>query len=364
MNWIKEHEIDSWLLRGAVALMLLFPAFYSPYTDVYQSAYYAGFSWAYFLVVLYMAVRVWNNRDRLPRISIAAIVYFAGLLIYNLLSLYFNHKYLHWYWEQVNNTVAFLLLAVIAGLGEGSEEKRDGTIRFLMYCIILSNIGSIIYYMMGYTKLLICNNQFVLFELPENFYETRHYWLYSHKSEYAVMLVAFIALLVAYRKKFRSQLTFVAGEAVLLYCLYLTHSWTGIAGVFLIFAGYAADQIEWKHFRFKAWYLAVLAVFGYAGWKVAGDVLAERNIWNLGGRIPIWKGVWESVILRHPEGWGMRFGESAIDVNGEGWWFVNNAHNVFFNQMLRFSIPVGIIFTLLFLGIVIYTLVKGRTGGE
>lgn len=70
------------------------------------------------------------------------------------------------------------------------------------------------------------------------------------------MLVAFIALLVAYRKKFRSQLTFVAGEAVLLYCLYLTHSWTGIAGVFLIFAGYAADQIEWKHFRFKAWYLA------------------------------------------------------------------------------------------------------------
>ena len=359
MNWIKEHEIDSWLLRGAVALMLLFPAFYSPYTDVYQSAYYAGFSWAYFLVVLYMAVRVWNNRDRLPRISIAAIVYFAGLLIYNLLSLYFNHKYLHWYWEQVNNTVAFLLLAVIAGLGEGSEEKRDGTIRFLMYCIILSNIGSIIYYMMGYTKLLICNNQFVLFELPENFYETRHYWLYSHKSEYAVMLVAFIALLVAYRKKFRSQLTFVAGEAVLLYCLYLTHSWTGIAGVFLIFAGYAADQIEWKHFRFKAWYLAVLAVFGYAGWKVAGDVLAERNIWNLGGRIPIWKGVWESVILRHPEGWGMRFGESAIDVNGEGWWFVNNAHNVFFNQMLRFSIPVGIIFTLLFLGIVIYTLVTG-----
>ena len=59
----------------------------------------------------------------------------------------------------------------------------------------------------------------------------------------------------------------------------------------------------------------------------------------------------------------MRFGESAIDVNGRrlGGFLVNNAHNVFFNQMLRFSIPVGIIFTLLFLGIVIYTLVKGRS---
>ena len=361
MNWIKEHEIDSWLLRGAVALMLLFPAFYSPYTDVYQSAYYAGFSWAYFLLVLYMAVRVWKNRDRIWPVSAVGILYFAGLLVYNLLSLYFNHKYLHWYWEQINNTVAFLLLAVIVGVGESSEKERDGNIRFLMYCVILSNVGSIIYYMMGYTKLLICNNQFVFFELPENFYETRHYWLYSHKSEYAVMLVAFIALLVAYRNKFKSQLTFVVGTVVLLYCLYLTHSWTGIAGVFLIFAGYVADQIEWKHFHFRAWYLAVLAVFGFAGWKVARDVLAERNIWNLGGRIPIWKGVWTSTILKYPEGWGLRFGESAISIEELGGYLVNNAHNVFFNQMLRFSIPVGIVFTLLFIGIVVYTLVKGRS---
>ena len=341
--------------------MLLFPAFYSPYTDVYQSAYYAGFSWAYFLLVLYMAVRVWKNRDRIWPVSAVGILYFAGLLVYNLLSLYFNHKYLHWYWEQINNTVAFLLLAVIVGVGESSEKERDGNIRFLMYCVIFSNVGSIIYYMMGYTKLLICNNQFVFFELPENFYETRHYWLYSHKSEYAVMLVAFIALLVAYRKKFKSQLTFLVGTVVLLYCLYLTHSWTGIAGVFLIFAGYVADQIEWKHFHFRAWYLAVLAVFGFAGWKVARDVLAERNIWNLGGRIPIWKGVWTSTILKYPEGWGMRFGESAISIEELGGYWVNNAHNVFFNQMLRFSIPVGIVFTLLFIGIVVYTLVKGRS---
>ena len=40
---------------------------------------------------------------------------------------------------------------------------------------------------------------------------------------------------------------------------------------------------------------------------------------------------------------------------------VNNAHNVFLNQILRFSIPVGICFLLLFLGIVVYTLVKGRS---
>lgn len=55
----------------------------------------------------------------------------------------------------------------------------------------------------------------------------------------------------------------------------------------------------------------------------------------------------------------MRFGESAISIEELGGYWVNNAHNVFFNQMLRFSIPVGIVFTLLFIGIVVYTLVKG-----
>lgn len=358
MKWIEKYEVDSWLLRGAFALMLLFPAFYSPYTDVYQSAYYAGFSWAYFLLVLYMAVRVLRGREKLLKVSVAGLIYMAGLFLYNLLSLYFNHKYLHWYWEQVNNTVAFLLIAVLAGCGESSQEKRDGTIRFLMYCMILSNVGSIIYYLLGYTKLLICNNQFIFYELPDNFYETRHYWLYSHKSEYAVMLVAFIAMLLAYRKKFKHPLTFVFGEAVLLICLYLTHSWTGIAGVFLIFVGYLLDRVDWKHFHIKGWYLAAGGAFAAVVGGVVLKIASERNLTTLGGRTMIWTTVWKDVILKYPQGWGMRFGESAIAIPNA--WNVNNAHNIFLNQMLRFSIPVGIVFTLLFLGLVIYTLVKGR----
>ena len=52
MNWLKTHEPDFWLLRIALFFMLVFPAFYSPFTDVYQSAYYAGFSWAYFFLNL------------------------------------------------------------------------------------------------------------------------------------------------------------------------------------------------------------------------------------------------------------------------------------------------------------------------
>ena len=358
MNWLKEHEIDSWILRAAFVFMLLFPAFYSPHTDVYQSAYYAGFSWAYFLIVLYMLLQLVWNRGKLARLHAAAAVYFGVLLLYNVLSLYFNYKYLHWYWEQINNTVAFLFMAALLGFQIRLDEGKHDNILFLMRCIVISNVGSIIYYLLGYTNLLICNNQFIFFELPSNFYETRHYWIYSHKSEYALMLVAFMALFTAYRKKFKNMLTFLLSMAVLLFCLYLTHSWTGIAGVFLIILGGVLDQVNWKEFRPRKWHFAVAAVFLAAGGAVAWEVLSERNIMTLGDRVPIWKAVWQ-VILDHPEGWGMRFGTSMIQT--ETGLLVNNAHNVFLNQMLRFSIPVGICFILLFLGLVVYTLVKSRS---
>ena len=358
MNWLKEHEIDSWILRAAFVFMLLFPAFYSPHTDVYQSAYYAGFSWAYFLLVLYMLLQLVWNRGKLARLHAAAAVYFGVLLLYNVVSLYFNHKYLHWYWEPINNTVAFLFMAALLGFQIRLDEGKHDNIRFLMRCIVISNVGSIIYYLLGYTNLLICNNQFIFFELPSNFYETRHYWIYSHKSEYALMLVAFMALFTAYRKKFENMLTFLLSMAVLLFCLYLTHSWTGIAGVFLIILGGVLDQVNWKEFRPRKWHFAAAAVFLAAGGAVAWEVLSERNIMTLGDRVPIWKAVWQ-VILDHPEGWGMRFGTSMIQT--ETGLLVNNAHNVFLNQMLRFSIPVGICFILLFLGLVVYTLVKSRS---
>lgn len=358
MNWWKEYELDSWILRGAFVLMLLFPAFYSPYTDVYQSAYYAGFSWAYFLLVLYMVLQLVRNRKSLFPLKAAGAAFFALLFLYNVLSLYFNHRYLHWYWEQVNNTAAFLFAAVLAGFQVSLDGGKRDSIRFLIRCIVISNVCSIVYYFLGYTNLLICNNRFIFFELPENFYETRHYWIYSHKSEYALMLVAFTALFVAYRKKFRSRITLGLSLAVLLFCLYLTHSWTGIAGAFLVLLGGAADLIDWKKFRPRKWHFALGAVFLAAGGAVGWEILSERNIWTLGDRVPIWKAVWQ-VILEHPEGWGLRFGTSMIQT--ETGLLVNNAHNIFLNQMLRFSIPVGVCFLLLFLGYVIYTLLKGKS---
>ncbi len=358
MNWLKEHEIDSWILKGAFVLMLLFPAFYSPRVDVYELSYYEGFSWAYFLLVLYLILQLlWNGKKLFP-VTPAAAGYMGLLLLYNAFSLYYNHTYLHWYWEQINNTVAFLFLGILIRFRLKPDGGKQDNIRFLIHCIVLSNVASILYYLMGYSNFLICNNQFIFDRLPEGYYEARHYWIYSHKSEYALMLTAFLAFFLAYRKKFRNRFTFCASLAVLLVCLVLTHSWTGIAGGVLVLAGALLDLVDWRKFRLRLWLLGAAAALAAVGGAVAYGILKERDLSTLGSRIPIWKTALE-IIKEYPEGWGMRFGPSKMWVTE--YFGVNNAHNVFLNQILRFSIPVGICFILLFLAIVIYTLVKGRS---
>lgn len=354
----KRRRLDSWLLIVFFVLSLLFPVFYSPYTDVYQSAYYSGFSWANFFLVLCMGIQLWKFFQKGGRFSRGWLLYLGILFLYNLFSLYFNYKYLHWYWEQINNTVAFLVFPIFVCSETKWDNKKDDNICFLIRCIVLSNVASIVYYFMGYTKLLICNYKFVFYELPENFYETRHYWIYSHKSEYALMLVAFTALFVAYRKKFRSRVTFFFSLAVLLFCLYLTHSWTGMGAAALIFVGGFLDGIDMKAFHWKKGYLAAGVVLALAAVGAASRILAERNLFALGGRPQIWAATIRT-IQKHPEGWGMRFGESMMAVTEN--WMVNNGHNVFLNQVLRFSVPVGICFTILFLGIVVWSLRKSRS---
>lgn len=358
MNWLKEHEIDSWILKGAFVLMLLFPAFYSPRTDIYELSYYEGFSWAYCLLALYLILQLLWNGKKLLHVTLSGAGYIVLLLLYNGLSLYYNHTYLQWYWEQINNTTAFLFLGILIGFQVKLDGRKHDNIRFLIHCIVLSNVASILYYLMGYSQYLICNNQFIFDKLPEGYYEARHYWIYSHKSEYAMMLTAFLAFFLAYRKKFRNRVTFCASLAVLLICLVLTHSWTGIAGGVLVLGGALMDLIDWRKFRLRLWHLGTVGILVFVGGGVAYGVLKERDLTTLGLRIPIWKTALKT-IKEYPQGWGTRFGPSKMWVTE--YFGVNNAHNVFLNQILRFSIPVGICFILLFLAIVIYTLVKGRS---
>lgn len=343
-------------LKLFIIFSLFFPAFYGPFNEDYKMEYYVMFTLAYGALLLYMAWQLFRGR-RKPGDRFLA-VYMAGILIYNLISLYMNIQYLHWYGEQINNTIAFLFLLFLCKYEHSLGEQGDKLVMFFLRCAVLSNILSIIYFFMGYTSFLICNNQFYFNKLAEDFYEFRHYWIYSHKSDYALMLVAFMAAALRFRDKFRNFFTWSFSMCVFLFALFLTHSWTGFGAAALIFLGACLDKVDWKKIRFRKVYL-LLGAFVLLGGGILLKLLAgERDLLSLGGRLDIWRGALEE-IGKKPAGWGYWFGEVLFNATSD--WQVNNAHNVFLNALLRFSVPVGICFILLIFMIMAYSIYKSRT---
>ena len=343
-------------LKLFIIFSLFFPAFYSSFEEDYKMEYYVLFTAAYGALLLYM---VWQllYGERKKR-DIYLIVYTVGLLIYNLTSLYINMRYLHWYGEQLNNTIAFLFLLFLCGYEDSLGEQGDKLVLFFLRCAVLSNILSIIYFFMGYTSFLVCNNHFYFNRLGEDYYEFRHYWLYSHKSDYALMLTAFMAAAVRFRDKFCNICSWCLSMLVFLFALFLTHSWTGFGAAALIFIGVCMDKVDWKTFRFRKSYWLWLAAAFAGGGALLKLIAGERDLLSMGGRLGIWSGAVRET-LKKPAGWGYWFAEVLFPAAPS--WQVNNAHNVFLNAMLRFSVPVGICFTILLLMIMIYSIYKSRT---
>ena len=101
-----------------------------------------------------------------------------------------------------------------------------------------------------------------------------------------------------------------------------------------------------------------LFTVGIVGGCVAAfmKIQAERSVLSLGFRTYIWKGA-ISIILKRPEGLGPRFTFKKVPLLELGT-KTNNGHNIFLNEMLRLSIPVGICFTIFFILIAVYALEK------
>lgn len=343
-------------LKLFMVFSLFFPAFWSTFNEDYKMEYYAVFTAAYAVLLIYMLLQFWKGKRKKGQRFV--LVFLALLVLYNGLSLYMNLNYLHWYGEQINNTIALLLFLVLLTYDDSLGEKEDDCIRFFLGCAVLSNVLSIIYYFLGYTAFLICNNRVYFIQLPEDYYEFRHYWLYSHKSDYALMLVGFMAVCVRFRDRFKHRFTWILSMGVFLFALFLTHSWTGFGAAALIFAGAVLDRVEWKRFRFRKIYLLWAGFLAFGAAAAGKLLLAERDLLSLGGRREIWAGAVREIIA-DPVGWGYQFGEKLFETASG--WQVNNAHNVFLNAMLRFSVPVGLCFIGMILLIAVFSLVRSRS---
>ena len=87
-------------LKLFIIFSLFFPAFYSPFNEDYKMEYYVIFTAAYGMLLLYMAWLFIRGERRKDQRFL--LIYLGGIFLYNLISLYMNVTYLHWYGEQIN----------------------------------------------------------------------------------------------------------------------------------------------------------------------------------------------------------------------------------------------------------------------
>lgn len=352
-------ECMSFLAKVFVVLTFFFPAYYS---DFKNYMYFAGFLWPYAILVLFMGMLFLKNCVRKWESKRFAIVMLIFLAIYAVLSLYVNEVHHKWMWEEIHNTIAFAFAGMLIVYPKMLDDLDFDFTKFIMQCIVLSVFCSIVVCGMGYERLQICNNEIEFVVLSERYGESRMSWIYYHKSQFGMMLIVFAGFLCRYRNKFRSVVHFAVAEAIMVVALYLSHSWASLLMAVLLPVGIFLDQMKekktWKNKKF--WYIMipVMVVAAVAAVKVFGIVAAERDISTIGYRIPIWRTSME-YIAAHPWGIGTQFGKNIFDIMGA--FRTNNCHNVFLNAMLRFSIPVGALFTILFFMVLIYAFSRKKS---
>lgn len=341
------------MIKHVVAVSLFFPYIYS-HRD---NCYYQDFILANFFAVLAIIFIFTSWKLDLRKNGILLAGMGILLIAYNVCFTYMNYHYHHWYGEQINTTIIFLFFMVLLMVKDIHALIDNSVIRSIIHMMVTSNVLAIGYRLItDENRILIMNNYVRLDEFTDEVMAPMFSWLYIYKSNYAFILVLCIAFCVVYRKLFCNVLTYLLSLGVLVFALYLSDTYTSMAAAALIFIGQFLDYL-WKAKWWKKLVAAViLGVPGFCAclklYEFIGD---KRNILTLGSRTFIWKGSWE-LIKENPNGMiGFNMGGDVYRVDGLGN-KIYNCHNLFLNQMFRFSISVGAIFSIILILIFLWAI--------
>ena len=311
-------------------------------------------------MIFYFAATImykrWNKENK-----VFCIKYFIAIAAY-LFFYWLMMDHIQWKWQGANAMISFgFFLLLMSGVNREWIEKHH-VIEFANRSIIISNLIGIFVYLKGYSSVYWYNFKFEMMLPQAQYHEKRFEWIYYHKSQYALMILLSIAFILIYRHKFKNKITFGISLAILMICLYISHVNTAIVGGGIMLCGFLLDGVikNFSKINIKIKMVGIpLCLIGVAGAAIAAfmKINSERSIMTLGSRTLIWKKIIK-VILNHPEGIGNKFAFKKFSLTEIGGALVNNGHNIFLNEMLRFSIPVGVCFIILFALILIYSLEK------
>lgn len=341
---------------SALILPVLTTKAENPELDGYYSRFILDNFFAFFVIIFILLTAVFYKQFT-AKFLVGTLLLFFICLGYNVLYLN-NQEVIQFSWARWNTSISFLLLITLMAVKTKSFFQEGNIIRFTIWTILITNIIGIIFYFRGYLSIHMYNFKLVLTAVDPNYYEKRFNWIYFYKCQYSCMLLLFVGLFAVHKSKFRSRITYALSLAVLFCCLFIAHTNTAtVCAAFILASDFVDYLFANKRYLFAKIISLAVAFLGAAKLIFSG-ISRERDLSNLGSRIPIWKTAIEK-IKENPQGLGNRF-----VLNYKDWlqitptWKTNNCHNIFLNEMLRYSIPVGLCYLGFFLWAGLYSLIK------
>ena len=352
-NNIKYESIVSFLIKLSILVSLFFPF------EIKKGSYNDIFilnNFVVSLIFIFCNFSKSNKRDKNVN-SMFLVIYSILILIYNILFFIYNLYYHAYFIEQVNKTISFIYLIVLIKNIDNNFIKKHRIIEFLICSIVLTSILSIISFILGVDAITIKNFN-ISIRMRGMFGDDRLTWIFGHKSSYGLLLLLFLGIMIKYRNCFKNKVIFFLSVALNSVTIIFTSSSTAIALMVLVIMCAILANYNFK----KRYYLIIillpmfLILFYYVSIFVYQYVSENRDLSNMGMRTYIYQAA-DYYINLYPNGIGKEFGDFEFSAGGM---IVNNLHNIFFNEAIRFSIPVGITYFIIFIWITIYSISKNN----
>ena len=327
------------LLKYSIILLLLV-SFFCPFYFYTTNKMTITFSSTCFIAFIISCLLTWTNvKGKIKPYR----WYLFALFIYGSIFLITNILYLDCYWEMVNRLICFWFLLRL--IQKGELLRSHNIEKWIIGISFMAAIFSIALYSLRIEELSFAGG--INYRIQgQHFIDKRLTYVFSHKAGYGLVLTLLIAFALQNRNCFKTTMQWYIYLGVMLLTVVLTGSATSWIAVIVLFVFLLLSDVSIKRTK-KITILVLLVLLMLSPFAVAylADYLfSHRNLATGGSRFMIWSTAF-SFLKTNTIGLGNAYYSTLIDG-------VNNFHNVFLNEMLHFSIPIGILYFLQFIYIV------------
>lgn len=290
------------------------------------------------ILVFYEALSSDRKRDKLYKLLLLA--YFIVFMNYNIF-------YLQCYWALFFKVLSFLLMSFVDAWDRECKKEQNFIWEFtdsIIFIFTIAVILSIFARVVGIDAIYCDLHSFHMRARDSGiFLDERLTWVFMHKSSYGLLLVAALSLLMK-RKRYPYRKYIII--LYIIATLMINSMVTLVSIIIILFVNF----LEAKQFSQKAilrfFFLMCIGVI--SGIVTYYIVILNRNLSNLGDRAYIWA-IYASSLKKYPHGMGKTFFTKTffMPISGGTGRNINNFHNVLLNEMIHYSIPVGLLYGIL-----------------